>query len=312
MVFELDLDDFDDFNEDEPALGSDLRTVEAVIDGITAVDPQWSPGETLRLAPGVAWRFNLMVTEPRRLLHVHLADVLRSHIVARLKAARDLGFEMHVALNLAALYETRVQILLSEINAFVHLIDGRVVHAGVHHLDALTKHQVAVAPLARTTIARANWARRGDGTNQEKGRLFEALLAFLFEQVGEFTVVERNYRGDSDEVDIWLQIGKWSTSCWQEDGVPFILVEGKNRVETAGAPFVLHIKGQLREKRRRTRIGILCSSSPFSSDAVNEVIKLAESEYSVALLGPTELEAWIDSQNPTKYLEDQIRKAMLR
>lgn len=113
-------------------------------------------------------------------------------------------------------------------------------------------------------------------------------------------------------MDIWLQIDNWSQRCWQESGVPFILIEGKNRQERSGAPFVIHIKGQLREKRRRTRIGILCSTSPFSSDAATEVIKLAESEYSVALLGPDELKAWIESPEPTDFLEALIRKAMIR
>lgn len=308
----VDFDAFDELAEDEPSLGNDLRTVESAVASIVTADERWQPGETLQLAPGLAWRFHLMRDEPKAVLHVHLADVLRSHVLDRLRAASGTGYQTHVAMPLGALYESDVQVVLAEIDGFVHVIDGAKVHPGEHHLDALTNNRVAVSPEARTTIARAAWARRADGTSQHKGRFFEALLSFLFEQVAEFTVIERNYRGDSDEVDIWLQIGSWSERCWQENGVPFILVEGKNRAEHAGAPFVVHIKGQLREKRRRTRIGILCSTSTFSSDAVTEVIKLAESEYSVALLGPAELEAWIDSDTPSDYLEAQIRRAMLR
>jgi hypothetical protein len=302
----------DELTHDESPAGATLRTATDIVDLILGADGAWQPAETLALGAAGAWKFDLASPGRNAVLHVHLADVLRRYILDRLHSAKELGYEIHVALALEALYESEVQTVLAELDAHIHLIDGADVQPPEHHLDSLTHHQVAVSPTARTAIGRANWRRRHDGTNQQKGRYFESLLAFLFEQVPDFRVVERNYRGDSDEVDIWLQIASWSTRCWQENGVPFILVEGKNREESAGAPFVIHIKGQLREKRRRTRIGILCSTSTFSRDANIEVVKLAESEYSVALLGPDELEAWIESPNPDDYLESQVRKAMIR
>lgn len=304
---DLEIDNVDD---EQPA-GNTIRTVEAVVDKIN--DGAWVPPETaLDLGPNLRWRCDLIRHEKLAVLHVHLAEVLRSYIVQRLRAARHSGYEVHFAMPLESLYLAEVQFVLADLDAHVHLIDRDNVLTGSHHLDALVDAQVAVSPTARTAIAKAAWARRDEGTNQQKGKFFESLLAFLLEQVPDFRIIERNYRGDSDEVDVWVQIANFSARIWQENGVPFLLVEAKNRADKASAPFVVHIKAQLREKRRRTRIGILCSTSPFTSDAVLEVVKLAESEFSVALLGPDQMEAWIKAADGTAFLEAQVRKAMVR
>lgn len=138
---DLELDNVDD---EQPA-GNTIRTAEAVVDKIN--DGAWAPPETaLDLGPNLRWRCDLIRHEKLAVLHVHLAEVLRSYIVQRLRAARDRGYEVHLAMPLESLYLAEVQFVLADLDAHVHLIDRENVLTGSHHLDALVDMQVAVSP----------------------------------------------------------------------------------------------------------------------------------------------------------------------
>jgi hypothetical protein len=57
---------------------------------------------------------------------------------------------------------------------------------------------------------------------------------------------------------------------------------------------------------------LLVATSGFSSDAREEELKEAKGTLCVAMLGPDELLAWIESTDPDEFLDRHVGKAMLR
>lgn len=301
----------DDFFEESP-IAYDSSTVDLIVKSFAEQEQDWIPAETLTLAENIKWRPHLISSDKKKIIHFHFSDNLRPYIVERLRAAKSVGLEVHLALPLAAMYDAEVVRIISDVDGQIQFVEGQQVGPPQHHLDAISSRQIPLDRPTRTSVAKANWQRRSEGTNHEKGKRLESLLAFLFEQVADFKVIERNLRGDSDEIDLVLQNTHWTSRCWNIPGVPFILVEAKNRLEPTGQPTVSLLIRRLQTKRGTTRIGLIFTSSKFTEDANLEVIKLAESQITVVLVDPTNFEKWIESATPDDYLEELVRKAMLR
>ena len=151
-----------------------------------------------------------------------------------------------------------------------------------------------------------------EGSNNVKGKRFERFLAFLLDQTIGLEVVERNYRGDTDEIDLVVQIVRYTGSCWFQEGVPFILVEAKNRSEATSQHMVSNLIRRLQTKRGTARVGMLFTTSKFTQDATMEVVKIAEGTLTVALVTPEQIVEWIEAVDPSAYIESIVRHAMLR
>ena len=276
---------------------------------------EWTEEADALTNGSVSWRPHLCSADGKRVLHIHLVDELRSYLRDRLQMAVDAGTPIVVALLLKSLYESEVVEFLGEIDADIILIDADeqvTVSDAVHILTVLSDRSVPVNRETRTKVARRAWANRAIGNSYEKGRRFEGLLAFLLGQVVDFKVIERNFRGATDEVDIVLQIDNWSKRCWHKSGSPFILVEAKNWQGPVGQSVVTIFNGKLRTKRRTTWLGLLFSASTFTSEAAMQELKFAQDREVVAMIDGERLTAWIDSDEPDDYLEEVVRHAMLR
>jgi len=263
----------------------------------------------------VSWRPDLLGSDGERLLHVHLADELRSYLRSRLTMAAASGKRVVVALRLESLYQGDVVEFLGEIDADVIVIEvnEEVSLADARHiLTALSDRSVPVSLPTRKKVARCAWDRRSEGSSSVKGKRFEGLLAFLLDQVADFRVVERNLRGATDEVDLVLQIDNWSPRCWHLQGVPFVLVEAKNWKDPVGQPTVTVFNGKLRTKRQTSRIGLLFSASTFTADAKMQELKFATDPEVIVMIDGEQLDKWIDSNQPDDDLEEIVRKGMLR
>ena len=307
------LDDLlDDEPEEEAHLVNDARRADEIQKKLIEAGGNWRSGTTLDLG-GVKWTPHLVSQDERDVVHIHLADELPRYIQRRLAAAVSRGLRIRVALTLEALYDYDVLTSLSDVDAYVFVVseDGEI--DGPHHfLAALGDQDVPVDHDLRVRLATATWSRRADGGSHEKGRRLEALLAFLLGQVSDFAIRSRNFRGDTDEIDIVVQIVGPSNHCWREEGVPFILVESKNWVEKSGQAQISLLIRHMDTRRGRVRIGMFFSANGFTSDARDEVLKLASTPLCVVLAGPDEIEEWIAASDPDRFLEDLVAAPMLR
>ena len=202
--------------------------------------------------------------------------------------------------------------VLADVDADVLVIDEETKVRSAYYLAALADNSVPVPPGLRRELALRCWAQRRENTNFQKGRHFEGLLAFLLSQVTGFRIFDRNFNGATDEIDVVVRVDAFSDATWSESGVPFVIVEAKNWKQTIGSHVVTLFIRKLETRRRRARIGLIFATSGFSPEALAEELKEAKGDLSVAMLGPKEIEAWIDRDDLTTYLDDYIAKAMLR
>ena len=305
----MDLADYDGEICESP-VSYDAQEVDRYAERLIACG-DWRRGDVLNLHNGLRWRPNLISTDGKKIAHLHFVDELRSYVIERIQAAQTAGYAVHIVLPLAALYDADVLDVLAEADAMVHVVDVDLEKAE-HHLDAISNSHVPLRPESRMRVALATWRRMRDGSNSDKGKRFERFLAFLLAQTLGLEIVERNYRGDTDEIDLVVQIVRYTGSCWFQEGVPFILVEAKNRSEATAQHMVSNLIRRLQTKRGTARIGILFTTSKFTQDATMEVVKIAEGTLTVALISPDEIVKWIEAADPSAYLENLVRRAMLR
>lgn len=284
--------------------------VDEALHRITRRYRAWAPANHLQLAPSLRWKPHLIAASPPRVLHVLTSQGMPRYLRRRLLAAAA-THQVLIALPFEALYRSDVLCTLAELDAYVHVVDDEDERPR-HYLAAMADLGVAVEQPLRTSLAAEAWQRRADGTPQQRGRRLEALLAFLLSQVADFRIFQRNLRNASQEIDIVVQVDNASDRCWWTPGVPFILVEAKNRKEATGAPDVSGLIRKIETKRGRSKLGLMFTTSSFTSDARTEEIRLSQSDMCVAMLGPREISDWIASTNGDAYLESHVAQAMLR
>lgn len=261
------------------------------------------------------WRPNAVSKDGRRLLYIFLADRFPRFVRDRLYLAAQLKIKPVLALNLASLFKPEIVELLVDVDADVIVLDDYATSRQLAPrplLSALADIQVPVSPDLRRSVASVVWNRIGDGTAHEKGRRLEALLAFTFAQVCDLKVVERNYRNDTEEIDLVLQIDNFSSRVWQKSGVPFILVESKNRSEKASQLVVSSLLTKLQTKRGTARIAVLVSLTGFTDDARMQELRFSTQDICVVMIDRSQLESMLLSEDIDEAFEVLVRQAMLR
>lgn len=261
------------------------------------------------------WRPNAVSQDGAQLLYVSFQDEIPRFARDRLQIAADLGIAPTLALHIASLFQPEVVEFLVGIDADVIVLDDYITARQLEPralLAALADIEVPVSPELRRSVAKAVWDRIGEGTSQQKGRRLEALLAFAFSQVRDLKVVERNYRNETEEIDLVLQIDNFSSRVWQKSGVPFILVEAKNRLDKASQPVVSSLITKLQTKRGTARIAILVSLAGFTEDARMQELRFSTQEICVAMIDRDQLEKMLSADDMDAELESVVRHALLR
>lgn len=274
----------------------------------------WVPGVELDLG-SKRWRPNAVSTDDTKLLYVFLADQLPRFVRDRLALAAEVGIQSTLALNLASLFNPSIVELLVAVDADVIVLDDYVSSRQLNPrplLAALADVEVPVSPDFRRNIANVVWDRIADGTAYRKGKRLEALLAFIFAQIRDLKVVERNYRNETEEIDLVLQIDNFSSRVWQKSGVPFILVEAKNRADKASQPMVSSLVTKLQTKRGNARIAFLVSLAGFTDDARMQELRFSTQDICVVMIDRLQLESLLAAANIDEQLEELVRQAMLR
>lgn len=295
-------------DETAPA-AADADQVEAVANELEETLEGWSRPTSSIAVDGFSWMPHLV--RDGGVLHVHMAESMPRYIRKRLIAAAAKGMKVSVALPMESLYDPEVLRVLAATDANVVVLDEGEISED-HHLTQLADRGIPVDIAMRQELALASWSRRGQGNNVQKGRRLEGLLAFLLSQVDGFRVFERNLRAETDEIDIVVQVDSLTGYCWYESGVPFVIVEAKNWKDPVPSHVVSLLVRKLETRRGRARIGLLFAASTFTSDAKDEELKEAKGTLCVAMLDGDAIGAWISSNEPDKFLNDLIGKAMLR
>ncbi|WP_243834087.1 hypothetical protein [Curtobacterium sp. PhB190] len=261
------------------------------------------------------WRPSAVSADRQRLLYVYLQEELPRFVRERLQLAASLGIGITIALPLASLFKPEAVALLVDIDANVMVVDDyvqsrRLLSRAV--LIALAEVEVPISPRSRQQICRSVWSRIEMGTAQEKGRRLEMLLAFLFSQVRDLKVIERNYRTETEEIDLVLQVDNFSPRVWQRPGIPFILVEAKNRVDKASQQVMSVLLSKLQTKRGTSRIAFLVSLAGFTDDARMQELRFSTQDICVVMIGREELQNLIHADDLDDELESLVRRALLR
>lgn len=275
---------------------------------------KWQRDVELALGPK-RWRPSAVSLDKARLLYVYLQDELPRFVSDRLRLASSHQISVTVALPIASLFKPEVIELLVDLEAEVLVVDDYAVGKRLTPrpiLLALAEVEVPISPASRQTICRSIWGRISEGTAQERGYRLEALLAFLFSQVQDLKVIERNYRTETEEIDLVLQVDNFSPRVWQRPGVPFILVEAKNRADKASQQVMSVLLTKLQTKRGTSRIAFLVSLAGFTEDAKMQELRFSTQDVCVVMIDRAELESLIEAEDLDGSLETLVRRALLR
>jgi len=289
------------------------REVADIAEEISELDPSWELETSIDLGENRVWQPDLVQADGSALLHVHVADRLRSYATKRLRWAIEAGIEVHVATTLGRLYDQELLTQLAGVDALVHLLDDSADSAkGERLLAVLADEEIQVPPELRTAIARHGWEfSTADGSPHQKGKRFEALVAFLLSQVDGFSIFSRNYRTATEEIDIVLQQRELSGPVWAIANAPFILVEAKNHVDGISQGMFSQFRIKMQTKRATVRIGLMLSRTAVSADAVQQEERFSSDALTIAFLDGEAIQQWIDANDGTAYLERAIGEAML-
>jgi Holliday junction resolvase-like predicted endonuclease len=289
----------------------DAKMIDDIVASIIVKGKGWAvPTEPLTVGKQ-SWKPYLINRDKPGVLHVHISALMPRYIKRRLRDAASTN-RIYVALTMEGLYDEDVLRILCEIDAYVLVVGGGSDITPVYYLAALADRGIPVEPSLRRELARSCWAKRKEGSNFERGRHFEGLLAFLLSHVRGFRIFARNFNGKTDEIDIVIRVDAFTDACWSESGVPFVIVEAKNWTITVGSSVVTVLIRKLETRRGRAKIGLLFTTSSFSAEAEAEELKEAKGNLCVAMIGPTQIVEWIEADDPTTYLDMYVGRAMLR
>lgn len=99
---------------------------------------------------------------------------------------------------------------------------------------------------------------------------------------------------------------------WQKPGVPFILVEAKNRADKASQHVVSSLIYKLQTKRGTARIAIFVSLAGFTQDARMQELRFSSQELCVVMIDGEQLRGLLAAEDMDEGLEVLVRRALLR
>lgn len=304
-------------DELEPASAREELDPADISQAITDQDSSWMPGGSIELG-NLHWRPYLR-REDKALLHIHLADRLRPYVRERFEAASTDGFEVHLAAPLISLYDEELLADVAVVDPLIHVIEeaggGQPPKVGepARLFACLADHGIQLTPSVRRDLGRIGLEiSKREGTSHQKGRRFEALLAFLLSQVDDFVVVERNFNTATEEIDLVIQQRATAGRIWATLGAPLVLAEGKNRKEKISQEMFSVFRTKMQGRRGTVRIGLMFAASGVTESALLQELRFSSQELTVAFMGDDALSAWIEAEDGDAHLEEVITRAMLR
>lgn len=306
------MDDFVDSLTQGRPIGDE--EVAAAARSICARSQQWDQNIELTLG-SKRWIPNAVSKNKEQLLYVFLTDELPRFVRDRIMLAANCKIRPVVALHIASLFKPDVIALLVEVDAEVIVLDDYVPARRFQSrsvLSALADIEVQISAELRQAMEDAVWSQIRNGDAHEKGQRLETLLAFVFAQASGLKVIERNFRNETEEIDLVLQIDNASGRIWQQLGAPFILVEAKNRADKASQQTVSSLITKLQTKRGSARIAVLVSLAGFTEDARQQELRFSTQNVCIVMLERVHLQDMLVAENVGDKFEEYVRKALLR
>lgn len=296
--------------------GGEPGTIEQEPDEIAKklveVDPAWEIESTIELGEH-KWQPDLVRVDKSALLHVHVAERLRSYATERFGWAVESGVEVHVATTLGRLYDAELLEQLAAADALVHVLDASGAAPKPKRVLALLADEgIRVAPPLRSVLGRHGFSfSQVDGSNDQRGKRFEALVAFLLSQVEGLSIFSRNYKTTTEEIDVVLQQREVGGRVWAIANAPFLLVEAKNHADGISQGMFSQFRIKMQTKRSTVRIGLMLSRTSISGAAVEQEARFSSDELTIVFLDGEAIEGWIEDADGTAHLERLISEAML-
>jgi hypothetical protein len=235
--------------------------------------------QALPLTGGARWRPDLRAGV-KGILVLSLEGELPQAVLRRMRAAREGGYELTVALGSARL-EVSMLLFLQEFDARIIAVDWfdrSVPRIGEYRsiADWIARERIALSPddLRVLALSRLD-AALADPTNV-KGRLYEEVLCLLFSQIPWLTVDEHAYRNDSEEIDLVLGVHATGHIAGLAKG-PVAIATAKNEATATGSATVKYLKEQMANRKDRCKLGFLCSASTISAEAGTEILRGSQS-----------------------------------
>lgn len=281
---------------------------------IAQADPRWKADVQLELG-NRRWKPSLVRRVGKRtaLVHIHVAERLRSYALERMALAFADGVEVHIALPLRQLYNEELLCQIVGLDPLIQVIEEPFHKKPPRLLAALADRQIVVSRATRKVLAdTAHEISQRQGTANDKGKRYEAFLAFLLSQVEDFRVLERNFRTRTAEIDIVVQQRATTGRLWATLSAPLILVEAKNRSEPISQEMVSVFRTKMMTSRGGVRLGMMVSAAHVTEDASIQELKFATENLTIAFLTKREVEEWICADEPDEWLEQHFGRAMLR
>jgi len=294
----------------------DADDIKNLVEAICAEDASvgWKPDSEISLG-SKRWRPSAVSSDSSTLLYATLLSEVPKFVADRLRLAREQGMEVCVALTISALFQPEILTLLADLDCKVLVVDDFNTSRRFERrefLAALADIEVPLSSEMRKALGQQVLSRLGDGTSQDKGRRLESLLAFLFSQVKDLKVVERNYRNETEEIDLVIQVDNFSSRVWQSSGVPFMLVEAKNRADKATQQMMSVLITKLQTKRGSAKIGVLVSLAGFTEDARVQELRFSTESICVVMIDREGVETLLTSDDLDEAFETMVRHALLR
>lgn len=223
-------------------------------------------------------------------LYIHLAERPRPYLLERLEIfCGDLDSEIVIATTVDQVYNVEFVRQIGVLRLKILVLDedcNEPVEPKALAL-ILSTWRVGLASDLRKHLLNSLLTRSlSSNDRNERGRLFEQFLALLFSQVKFFEYRISNFRTLTEEIDVVLAVTNLGgDGVWRRVGGSFAFVEAKNvrGVKTGQkeiSAFITKIRG-----KSLVRIGFVCSTSGFTSDAEIQLLRFAADEsFVIALL----------------------------
>ncbi len=247
-------------------------------------------------------------------LHLENSD-LPDFLRKRILAASESGYQILIVTPDYTLSSLVNLELLFEVNAYVCLIkyDGTI--------QPPLRIASAIAQ-SRTHIRKDDFKKIGlnlynkcltEVSSHAKGLRFEQLLNLLFSRVRDFHVIKSNYRTQTEEIDLVIQLHAVNSNrCWARYDSPFIFVEAKNQADPVGQGVISKLLGQIGGKGMAVKFGFVVAMHGFTDDAGRQAFRGNEANIKVVLITGETIHDWINSSDSiSNLLEKSVIDALL-
>lgn len=304
-------------DEPEEEIVSAIAYEESDVDAMVAVlleqQGNWrETSEVVDLGSGIRWLPRLR-TGSRGLVHIHATPSVSSSWLKRMELAASAGYEIHVAAphqlwhsvsTIKALDSIGVRTLVLQPSpddtwklASRHRSVIELVSKRKFVLDPDALREVGVRALNRAITA---------STSNEKGWRFEDFLCLLFGHVSFFEIFSRNYRNQTQEIDLILRDRRIG-------GSPITLVSAKNTSSPVESDALTSLRAKMSGRRGQCTLGFLCVAGAFTRSVPIDEIGNRLANSSVVLLDGNRLRELLEhAEDLDNEVERLIIEAALR